>query len=1250
MKKQCVLLVALALACGVPAGLTSVDSNLGFSAMAQTNKVTGVVRDANGDPLIGATVKVKGTTRGTATDIDGKYSIVASPGNTLVISYVGSQPMEVTVTGSTMDVAMQDNNTNLSEVVVTALGIKKERKSLGYAVDDLKADELMRNKSANPINSLSGKIAGVNITQSSGAAGSGAQIILRGGTSGAESKDNQPLFVVDGVIYDNSSAVVGNSAFDGIMNSATTTSNRVMDINPEDIENMSVLKGPAASALYGSRAANGVVLITTKHGKEGNVEINLSAKYISSSVSNLPKTQKQFGRGYLQDMYDEAGNYLGSQYGNTHAYNSWGAPLSESGSRYYDNIGDFFQTGGIWDTNLSIAAGNKNGNFYFSGSYFDQTGIVPETGYKKTTFRFNGEQRYKIFTVTANAAYSDARTAKTLTGAALYGSSGTGALYAVYNWPTSEPMTRYMNEDGTRYRMFGDEIQPWDEMDNPYWIINKNPMKDNTERFTGNFSVKADLTDWWWVSYRMGVDSYTTDNSMRITRDGVFKNEWLGGFMSDNTLRFRYLSTNLMTNFNKQFGDFNFNLLLGTSTDYTKTRRDYQKGWDFQVPDFYSYNNVPDANKKFSHSSSRKRMVSVFGEFRMDWRNAIFLTVTGRNDWSSTLPKENWSYFYPSVSGAIAFTELMRESMPDWLSFGKIRGSWAKVGKDTDPYATNTTLWPVGQYLEGAIGLGNSWERGNPYLKPEMGNALEFGLELRFIQNRLKFDITWYKNKSVNQILSPRGPQSTAYIFCSINAGTVYNKGLEISLSGTPIQHENFVWETGINVYGNRGTVGDLVNGIDVMYLTDVQYGGAKAASYNHGNFMGIDGTKWNRNADGQLILDKNGFPTTDSKAYEVGDREAKWQGGWNNTFTFFKNWTFNMLWEFRWGGDVFNGTKYAMSMSGVSELSGDWRNQTLTIEGVDGDGNPVSNTWEAGKNYVFNGNETSGYNIIKSYYTGAYNYGVRNWITYVKSLRLRTISLTYDLPRNLLARTKYIKRASITAAANNLVLFTNYDGDPEVAASGAGIGGSSSVGFDYCGVPATRSYSLGVNLVFGTDIEAPARVNTTELDLLNGQINDLRNQLANAQNASNGRIAQLENDLAAANKALANCRNDLNAAKNLKPSVIDNSKQYMNVLVHFPVNKTGITADQRANVERVAAYLKSHPEATCTIKGYASPEGNQENNIKLANGRAASVKDMLVNKYGIAANRINAAGQGISNMFDELSWNRVSICEIIVK
>ena len=1260
MKKQLALLAALAIACGAPAGMTCLPST-GFTAQAQANKVSGVIRDAQGEPLIGATVKVKGTNRGTATDVDGKYSINANRGDVLVISYVGSKPMEVTVRNGVMDIDMAANDQVLDEVVVTALGIRKDKKSLGYAVDDLKAEELMRNKSANAINSLSGKIAGVNITQSSGAAGAGAQIILRGGTSGSENRDNQPLFVVDGVIYDNSSSIVGNTGFDGTGTAQTVTSNRVMDINPEDIENMSILKGPAASALYGSRAANGVVLITTKKGKEGHTEVNLSAKYILSQAAHLPKVQKSFLRGYLEDQYD-GNKYIGTNY-NDFAYTSWGK--YDPNAERYDNIGGFFQNGGIWDTNLSVSGGTKNNSFYLSGSFYNQDGIVPTTGYTKTTFRFNGEQKVGRFTFGANAAYSDARVTRTLTGAALYGSQGTGALYAVYNWSPTDYMKHYLNEDGSRYRMFGDRLDPWDERDNPYWILDKNKMTDKTERFTGNFNVKWDIFDWWWINYRMGVDTYTQEAINLVAPDGAIKKDWQKGMLSDNTMRYRYLTNNLMSNWNKQFGDFNVNLMLGGSTDYTKNVRNYQMAWNFAVPEFFSFDNAGNEDKKFQHTMSRKRLISAFGEFRMDWRNAIFLTVTGRNDWTSTLPKENRSYFYPSVSGAIAFTELFRESLPDWFSFGKIRASWAEVGKDTGPYETNTYLWPVYTFLLGKVGMGNSWERGNPYIKPEKTRSTEVGLELRFLRNRLKFDVAYYTNNSYNQILSPRGPQSTGYIFCSINAGNVYNKGLEISLGGTPIQTRDFTWETNINAAGNRGTMKNLPDGMEFMYVTDVQYAGAKAASISGGSFMAISGTKWKRvqNPDspyhGQLVLNSNGFPVAEDvggDSWEVGNREPKFAGGWNNTFTW-KNLSFNMLWEFRVGGDVFNGTKYEMTMNGVSDFSGKFRQEDLTISGVQNTGtadNPnyveVSNTWSPDKSYMFAGKEQSGMSIIQNYYTGAYNIEVANWITKVNSLRLRTISLTYDLPRTLLARTKYIKRAAITASANNLLLFTNYDGDPEVAASGSGRGGSSSVGFDYCGVPATRSYAVGINLTFGTTEEAPARVNSAELDLLNNQINDLRNQLAGAQNASNARIAQLENDLAAANRALANCKNDLNAAKNIAPKVVDNSKQFMNILVHYPVNKTAIGADQRPNVERIAAYMKSHPEATCVIKGYASPEGNQENNIKLANGRAASVRDLLVNKYGIAANRIKAEGQGISNMFDELSWNRVSICEIIVK
>lgn len=1043
------------------------------SMWAQNLNVTGKVTDKKGEPVIGVYVLVEGTRTGTSSDINGNYAITAPANGKLVFTSMGYKEVVATVNGrANIDVVLEDDARVLGDVVVTALGIKKERKALGYAVSDIKSEELMKNKTANPISSLSGKIAGVNITQSSGAAGSGAQIILRGGTSGSENKDNQPLFVVDGVIYDNSSTLVGNSAFDGSYKSATTTSNRVMDINPEDIENMSVLKGPAASALYGSRAANGVVLITTKKGKEGVVEVNVNSKLSTAWAKSLPEVQTQYTRGYMEDQYDKNKNYLGTVF-NDFSYNSWG---EKSTAKIYDNIGNFFQGGLIYDQSASVAGGTKNSNYYLSGSYYDQQGLVPQTGYNKYTFRFNGEQKVGIFTFNANAAYSQAHTDRTLTAAGLYGSQGTGALYGVYNWSPFDDMTHYMNEDGSRFRMFGDRLEPWEERDNPYWIINKNKMYDDTDRFTGSLSVKADVTDWWFIQYRLGIDSYTQINSNRIGANGAIKQVWEKGMMSDNTRRFKYLSHNIISNMGKKFGDFDLNLLLGAATDDTETDANYMMAWNFSVPDFYSYANASTENKQFSHSASQKRLVGVFGEFRASWKNLLYLTVTGRNDWTSTLPVENRSYFYPSVSGSFVFTELLPKN--DILTFGKLRASWAKVGKDTGAYETNTSLWPVGTYLGGKVGVGNSWTRGNPYLKPEMTKSTEVGVELGLLKNRLRVDYAYYTNDSYNQILSPRGPQSTGYIFCSINAGNVYNKGMELTISGTPIETKNLTWDMSLNIAGNRGTLDGLPAGMDVMYVTDVQYAGAQAASFNGGNFMAIAGTKWTRykydpkvegsvkEADGQIILDANGMPTYTTSLSEVGNREAKFSGGFNNTITW-KNFSFNMLWEFRVGGDVINGTKYAMTNSGVSKFSGEIRNKPLTVTGVDASGNPKTNTWTADNTYLFNGVQTSGYNIIKSYYSSYYPMETTNYITDVKLLRLRTLSVMYELPKRWLDRTGFIKRASVSASANNLLLFTNYEGDPEVAASGAGVGGSSSVGFDYCGVPATTGMTFGLNLTF---------------------------------------------------------------------------------------------------------------------------------------------------------------------------------------
>lgn len=1059
MKKQFSLLVALSLACGAPSIL--VDSQVGFTAVAQTMKATGVITDASGEPLIGATVMLKGTKRGVTTDVNGHFSIDAPNGSTLIVSYVGMVTREIKVGGKPVNVTLEGGNA-LDEVVVTALGIKREKKSLGYAVDDINAEELMKNKNTNAINSLAGKIAGVSITQSSGSAGAGSQIILRGGTS--LERDNQPLFVVDGVIYDNSTSSIGNSAYDGMLANATSNSNRIMDINPEDIENMSVLKGPAAAALYGSRAAAGVVLITTKQGKEGAVEVNLNAKYTTSWVHKLPEQQKTYARGYYTS--DENGNAVLQDY----TTQSWGAKISETGGQWYDNVGNFFENSGAWDTNLSIAGGNKNGKFFLSGSFYDQDGIIPTTGFTKTTFRFNGEQKWKMLTFGANVAYSQSRTDKTLTSAGLYGSSGNGSMTALYNFAGSDDMRHYLNEDGSKYRMFADRQNLEDDIENPYWMLDNYKMKDNTERFTGNFSVKADIFDWWWVSYRMGIDSYTTENSNRIGEGAAVKALWQNGMLSENSLRYQYLSTNLISNMNKQFGDFNVNLMLGTSTDYTKSTTNYRWGWGFEIPGFYSFGNIKDANKKFAQAHSRKRLLGVFGEVRADWKNTVFLTVTGRNDWSSTLPVENRSYFYPSVSGAIAFTELIQDR-PEWLSFGKIRASLARVGKDASPYATSTYLNSVATMLGDMTGYGTSWTRGNPILKPETTESTEVGLEMRFFNNRLHFDYAFYTNNTYDQIISPRGPQSTGYIFCSQNMGDVYNKGMELTIGGTPVKTRDFSWESSINVYGNRGTVKHLPDGTKYLYVTDVQVGNVQAASYNDGPFMALSGGEWLRNENGDLVLDKNFMPQgaqSNSTQILVGNREPKFQGGWNNTLTY-KGFTFNMLWEFRVGGAVFNGTEYAMTMSGMSKLTEGRDRLEITGVQASGDGyTPVeTHVFEADGVYNFNGTKISGKELIKNYYTSYYYRESRNFITDVNSLRLRTISLSYELPKNVLAKTKCIKRASVSATANNLLLFSNYHGDPEVAVSGSGITGSSSVGIDYCGVPSTASFSFGVNLTF---------------------------------------------------------------------------------------------------------------------------------------------------------------------------------------
>ncbi|WP_210420753.1 SusC/RagA family TonB-linked outer membrane protein [Chitinophaga sp. XS-30] len=1005
----------------------------------QQKTITGTVLSDEGSPMPGVTVRIKGTTRNAQTDVRGIFTIQASSGEVLVLSFIGYADQEVTVReSSTLNITMRLSETALGEVVVTAMGIKKEKKELGYSVQDIKSDELLKNKDPNLINSLNGKIAGLSITNSGGAPGSSASIVIRGGTS--LERDNQPLFIIDGMPMDNSTGQGDNSAFDGTTNLATTNSNRAMDINPEDIESISVLKGPAAAALYGLRAAAGAIIITTKKGQEGTVTGSVTSRYITNWVNRLPKQQ---------GIYKQGSYYNGSFTDET--TRSWGDKF-EPGEAVYDNMGDFFETANAFDNSFSLSGGSKTGNFFLSGSNLNQSGVVPTTNFTRSTIRFNGEQKLGIVTLGVNASYSTSETQKTLTGSGLWGSSGSGYMESIIAWPRNDEMKTWLNPDGTK-RLLLPDLSLDANVDNPYWILNKNPQSDQTDRFIGNIYATVKFTDWFDATYRLGVDNYVTAYSNLIAANSSVKLDWQNGMLSKTDRRYNYVNSNLMLNFHKTFNDWDASLVLGTSSEDTYLRSVSHRSENFIIPDFHTLNNANPEDKYFSENINRKRLVGVYGDLRVSYRNTIFLSVTGRNDWSSTLPVQNQSFFYPSFSGSFVFTELLPKS--SILSFGKVRASWAQVGKDAPAYQTNTYLFGPEQTIGG--GFRNYWTRGNDLLKPETTTSTEFGTELRFLNGRLGLDVAYYINNSKDQILQPRVSNATAYILSFVNTGEIENKGLEVTVTANPIRKKDFRWDVMLNVSGNRGKVKALPGALPILYVTDVQVGNAKAASFDGGTFMGLSGSKWQTDDDGNLLLNwDTGYPLTSTlTTTPVGNREPKLLGGLNNSFSY-KSFNFSFLFDFRVGGDIYNGTEYLLTAYGLSERTAN-RGSEITFTGMAL--NPATAKYEEVTRTVV---------ADEKYYRDILLNNAPSFIEKVNWLRLRSISLAYSLPQPALRKLPFLKGATLTASGTNVLLFTNYSGmDPETSAAGAGVIGSGSVGIDYCGVPATSGFALGLNLKF---------------------------------------------------------------------------------------------------------------------------------------------------------------------------------------
>jgi TonB-linked SusC/RagA family outer membrane protein len=1035
---------------------------LNQTAFAQQRAISGTVLSEDNTPVVGATVLLKGTTTGTQTDPNGKFTLSAGSTDVLVVSAVGFTTDEIRVGNSSIiSITLQRQEGALNEVVVTALGIKKERKALGYSVSDLNAQELMKNKNTNIVNSLAGKVPGVNITQFSGAAGAGASITIRGGNSTSDGRQNQPLFVVDGIIYDNSTTVTGNTGTDGLSRSNTTYSNRIMDINPEDIESLSVLKGAAAAALYGSRAADGVVIITTKQGKEGKVTVNVNSKISTSWANKLPEVQTEFGPG----------SYATNGVLNDVTYSSWG-PKIPADSSLYDNIGNFFQNGIVYDNNVNVSGGSKNGSFYLSGSNYKQTGIIPGTDYDKTTFRFNGEQKYGRLTLNSNVAYSIANTNRTLTTAGLYGGGGNGTMGAVYSWPQTFNMENYLNLDGTQYRKFAGTRALEDDIDNPYWIINKDNLTSKTNRFTGGINGNFKIANWWDITGRVGYDQYSTNDYTYIAPGSAVIPLYQTGRLSKDMVAYTYITTTVMSNFHKSFGDFDTHLMLGTTAENTETTSQNHWGYNFITAGTVSFNNIAPENKFFNDGTTRKRLVGGYGEIGVSYKDIIYLTATGRNDWSSTLPIENRSYFYPSVSGSFVFTQLLHNN--NILSFGKIRASWAQVGKDANPYATLTYVnspITIGSYT----GIGNQYVNGNPFLKPEIQTSWEVGGEFTFLHGRIGLDYTYYHSQTANQIAQPRLSNAGGYIFSSINSGSVINKGMEIAVTGKPVVQKDFTWDVMLNFSYNEGRLGTFLPGVAYFYPTDAQFGTVKAASIpNGGYFLGMTGTRYLREKDkdgneisnGSYLVDPNtGLYKLNTNNPIVGNREPDFIGGLNNTFRY-KDLTLSFLLDVRKGGDVYNGTEYSMVNNGLSKKTLLNDRQSVTVSGINSQTGEVFNqTYEADQSYIINGTTYSGTNLIQRYWSN-YAANSMNFITSVNWVKLRSLSLTYDFTR-MLKNQKVIKGISATAVGTNLATWTNYKGmDPEVSAAG-GTGGSGSTGIDYLGVPAVASFTFGINLKF---------------------------------------------------------------------------------------------------------------------------------------------------------------------------------------
>ena len=1055
-----------------------------FAYLVDLIDIEGRVISDTGEAIPGVSISVKGTLQGTTTNVDGRYtlSIEDRENTVLVFSFVGMETVEVSVGNrSVIDITMSPDVQQLSEIVVTALGIERQKQSLAYAVSELEGEAIANKSEPDLIRALSGKVAGVNITGAGGASGSSTNIIIRGNNSATG--NNQPLFVVDGIPFDNT---INNTADPG--GAASTYSNRALDLDPNDIASMSVLKGGAAAALYGTRAANGVIIITTHSGKgsKKGLEVTVSSTVAFESIARLPDYQNQYGQGNFSN-----GQYTFSSV----ATESWGpafddpnldgnGDLFSDGGRivYTNHLGDdvpyqafpnnveeFYQTGVHFENSVRVTGGNEVSRFALTASQVDNEGFIPNTGINRKSVKLGGS------TVLENKLEVDAALTYVNTHQDGILSGGHGSLSSINRQTLFTPRSYDLSGFAFMDPLTGRQLYHnfWDS---PRWLLEEGPYDSDVDRVYGNIGLNYPILDWLSVSYKIGGNTYT-DRRVQIIPVGSFNQR--EGRITDHSIYFAEINSDLFITASRKLSEeLNLRVIVGQNFNQREFDEDNIRGVGIIKRGISRLSNAQSLVTDLSRESKR-RIFGVFGDLTLSYREYLFLNVTGRNDWSSTLPKGNRGFFYPSVSTSFIFTEAL-DLKSQLLSFGKLRVAFARIGNDAEPYLlatvnqvnpSSSTATPFANNdlpFNGVSGATIGNNQGNEDLKPEFTNEFEIGTELRLFKNKVGFDFAYYNKTTSNQIFSVQVPSVTGFLTRTLNAGEISNKGFEIGLDATPIDVNGLRWNIFAAFSRNVSKVEKLIDGVDQINpgFRQGSYGNVLKVGEPYG---AIEGEMVQRDEEGNLLLGTTtGLPFKAALLGIVGDPNPDYMLGITNTISY-KGLTLGFLFDMRKGGDILALSTGYLRGFGISEETAVDRNRTYIIPGFLADpDDPTQALLDDNGNKVANNVPVSPQNFwsaaVSGINTNQYRFSAEALIYDATVYRLRELSLSYQLPGSLLDNLPF-GSASVTLIGRNLwFLAPNLPHiDPEVSTYGAG----NAQGIDQYAPPTTKNYGVNVKFTF---------------------------------------------------------------------------------------------------------------------------------------------------------------------------------------